>query len=477
MADMERRSFMKRSLAAGAAFAVSTSASKVLGANDTVRIAVSGIHGRGGSHIKEFQSMDNVEVVGLVDPDSRLFEGRIKQVTDLGGKTPQTYQDIRKALENKDIDAISIATTNHWHALQTIWGCQAGKDVYVEKPMCHEVHEGRIAVDAARKYKRIVQHGTQSRSSSKWHRLAEHAKRGTFGKLLISRGLVYKRRESIGFAENEAPPPELAFDLWLGPAQEQPYNTNLVHYNWHWFWDFGNGDIGNQGVHQMDIARWTIPNGVYPKSAISIGGRFGYYDQGQTANTQIAALDYGGVWLIFEVRGLETDRYLGSGTGDIAHFEEGIVVNADKFYPKGDMDKGEDLPKIDVDMGPGDGHFGNFIAAVRSRNPSDLNADVEEGFRSCIPIHLANISYRLGENVIFENKPKPISAPADAQDTFERMIDHLKANDLNPEWMCYRMGRALKFNGDSLSIEGDAEANKMLTRNYRKPYVVPDKLT
>ncbi|HXK93981.1 MAG TPA: Gfo/Idh/MocA family oxidoreductase, partial [bacterium] len=270
MTPIPRRSFLQRSLTAGAVFAISgTQAGRtVLGANDLIRVAVSGIHGRGGDHINEFMRIDGVQVVCLVDPDARTFENRIKQVEKLGGKTPKTYQDIRRALEDKDIDVLSIASTNHWHSLSTIWGCQAGKDVYVEKPCSHNVREGRVCVQAARYYNRIVQHGTQGRSSRGWWQLAEHAKKGTFGQLVISRGLVYKRRDSIGFKPNTDPPAELDYDLWLGPAPDQFYNANLVHYNWHWFWDFGNGDIGNQGVHQMDIARWMIPGATLPKSVI-----------------------------------------------------------------------------------------------------------------------------------------------------------------------------------------------------------------
>ena len=475
MDTQKRRSFLKASGTAGLVFAISgTKTTKVLGANDTIRVAVTGIHGRGGHHIGQYQEMDNVEVVCLVDPDARTFEKRTKQVEDLGGKTPAAYQDIREALEKEEFDALSIANTNHWHSLSTIYACQAGRDVYVEKPLSHHVHEGRIAVDTARKYKRIVQHGTQSRSSSGWAKIAAHAKAGTFGKLLVSRGLVYKRRQSIGFKPNTTPPSELAYDLWLGPAREQPYNANLVHYNWHWFWDFGNGDIGNQGVHQMDIARWMIPDATYPKSAVCVGGRFGYYDQAETANTQVALFDYGETKLIFEVRGLETEDYMGSGTGDIMHFEEGTTVGSNKFYPKG-KDTAIRVPDIDVEMGPGGEHFHNFIEAVRSRKQEDLNADVMEGHLSCIPIHLANISFRLGEKVAYENNRAPFD-DSDSNEAFDRMIMHLKDNDINPEWMSYNLGPMLKFDADSESITNNDAANNMLRRDPREPFAVPKKV-
>ncbi|MDX9752702.1 MAG: Gfo/Idh/MocA family oxidoreductase [bacterium] len=477
--EFNRRTFMQRSLVTGGAlFAIHAGNHKVLGANETIRVAITGINGRGRNHIDEFQEMENVEVVALIDPDSRLFASRGKQVVDKGGKQPQVYQDVRQAMESKDIDVLSIATTNHWHSLSTIYACQAGKDVYVEKPLSHNVFEGRIAVEAARKYNRIVQHGTQSRSSRGWAQLAEIAKQGTYGKLLVSRGLVYKRRDSIGFKPNEAPPQELAYDLWLGPAPEQAYNTNLVHYNWHWFWDFGNGDIGNQGVHQMDIARWMIPGATWPKSVLTLGGRLGYVDQGETPNTQLVIMDYGETKLIFEVRGLPTDHYLAEGKGNqcdnVLHFEAGVVANG-KFYPKGDMSNPEDLPDVDVKMGPGGGHFQNFIEAVRSRKVEDLNADVLEGHYSAGLCHLANLSYRVGKPVPFHPRQAALKADTDLLETYERMEEHFKENKVSLEENAYLMGRKLVFDAENEQIVDDIQANDLLTRYYRKPFVVPDK--
>ena len=286
--------------------------------------------------------MPGVEITYLVDPDTRTFKKRLDQIAKNGGRAPATVQDIRRVLEDKEVDAISVATPNHWHALLTIWGCQAGKDVYVEKPCSHNVHEGRIAVEAARRYNRIVQHGTQSRSSRDWALAAAAIQSGKLGKLLVSRALCYKPRGSIGVKPITTPPEQLAFDIWLGPAQQQPYHANLVHYNWHWFWDFGNGDIGNQGVHQMDIARWLIPaasssghgaSATFPKTVMSLGGRFGYHDQGQTPNTQISVMDYGDTQLIFEVRGLKTGKFHGRRVGNIAHLEAGTIVDG-KFFPR-----------------------------------------------------------------------------------------------------------------------------------------------
>ncbi len=435
-ASLSRRAFLGRSLAAagvGASFAIggTKSSGRIIGANDTVRIAIAGLNRRGGSHVEEFAAMPGVDIVYLVDPDSRTYGMRLKQVAsrlDHAGKptgvVPSTEKDIRRVLENKDVDAISIATPNHWHALMTIWACQAGKDVYVEKPCSHNIHEGRVAVEAARRYNRIVQHGTQSRSSRAWAEAVEAIRSGQLGKLLVSRALCYKPRPSIGMKPNATPPREVDFDIWLGPAPEQPYHANLVHYNWHWFWDFGNGDIGNQGVHEMDKARWLIPashfaSATFPKTVISVGGRFGYKDQGQTANTQISVMDYGDTQLIFEVRGLPTGPFHGSKVGNIAHLEGGTIVDG-KFYPKGQTQPVplSQVVKVETNRGPGKGHFGNFIAAVRSRKVEDLNADILEGHYSAALCHLANISYRLGEEVPFSKSSGAFGDDKEACETF-----------------------------------------------------------
>jgi predicted dehydrogenase len=364
----------------------------------------------------------------------------------------------------------------------TIWACQAGKDVYVEKPCSHNVHEGRVAVEAARKYNRIVQHGTQSRSDSRWAEAVEAIRTGQLGKLLVSRALCYKPRGSIGEKPITSAPTEVDFDIWLGPAPKQPFHANLVHYNWHWFWDFGNGDIGNQGVHQMDIARWLIPasstaSATYPKTVISVGGRFGYKDQGQTANTQISVMDYGDTQLIFEVRGLHTGPYEGATIGNIAHLEAGTIVQG-RFYPKG---KKEAVPlskvvKVDARRGPGRGHFGNFIAAVRSRKVEDLNADILEGHHSAALCHLPNISYRLGEDVPFSKSSGAFGDDKEAAETMARMEEHLKENKVAIDGLNYRLGRKLTFDAASESFVGDSQANELLTRPYRAPFVVPDRI-
>ncbi len=359
MSNLNRRRFLTTSAAIGAGFAIggTKSSGRVIGANDTIRLGVAGLNSRGGEHVKQFGGMKGVEIAYLIDPDTKTYGKRIEQLRDVSGNSgasPKTVQDIRKALEDKNLDAISVATPNHWHALIAVWACQAGKDVYVEKPCSHNVHEGRVAVEAARKYDRIVQHGTQSRSSKQWAQAAEVVKSGRYGKLLVSRGLCYKPRGSIGVKPNTEAPATLDYNLWLGPATNHPFNANYVHYNWHWFWDFGNGDIGNQGVHQMDIARWMIPGATLPKSVISLGGRFGYTDQGETPNSQVAVFDYGDAQIIFEVRGLKTDEYYGTKIGNTIHTDEGTITVTKKsgltFFPKG-KDQGEPVAKVEARAG------------------------------------------------------------------------------------------------------------------------------
>ncbi|HAK94138.1 MAG TPA: gfo/Idh/MocA family oxidoreductase [Planctomycetes bacterium] len=480
MSQFSRRRFLKRSaFAAGAAFTLGgpLSARRVLGAGDSIRVGVAGLNGRGGTHVGEFLGMEGVEISYLIDPDTRTFKGHADKIEKKTGRKPAMVQDVRKALEDKDLDVISIATTNHWHAPMTIWACQAGKDVYVEKPCSHNVREGRIAVECARKYNRIVQHGTQGRSERKWAKLAEIAKQGLLGKLLVSYGLCYKTRNSIGHKQATTPPPELDFNLWLGPAPDQPHHANLVHYNWHWFWDFGNGDIGNQGVHQFDVARWLIPSATWPASVISVGGRFGYEDQGQTPNTQVSVMDFGETKLVFEVRGLKTGGFHGETVGNIAVFEKGVVSGGDKFFPTGST-QAEKLPDVSAQRGPGGGIFRNFITAVRSRRIEDLDADILEAHYSAGLCHLPNISYRLGEEVPFRPITKSFGDDKVAADAFARMEEHLSGpNKLTLDGIRYRLGKMLKFDGAKEQFVDCPEANALLTRNYRAPFTIPDKVS
>lgn len=483
--NVTRRDMIRTGIAGAAGLAVtrvSSPALGALGANERIRAAVAGINGQGHSHLNRLAGDKGVELVYLADPDSRLFESRSKaaQEKSEGRSNPKCVQDVRRVLEDKSIDVISIATPNHWHSLLTIWACQAGKDVYVEKPMSHNIHEGRVAVQAARKYGRIVQHGTQSRSDKGWARVAAVVASGKLGKLRVSRGLCYKAggggttRGDIGFAPVKTPPAELNFDIWQGPAKNIAYHENLVHYRWHWFWATGNGDLGNQGVHQMDIARWCIPGATLPRSVIAFGGRLGKFDQGEVANTHIAIMDYGDTQLIFETRGLPSKPFHGVGVGVVLHLDEGIIAEK-KFYPKG-SDKEAPLPEVPFERGPGDDHFGNFLAAVRSRKSSDQNAEILEGHYSSSLCHLANMSVRLGYKIPFNPRTEAFGNNEAAYETLARTQDYLKENNVEVEKSGYVLGRKLVVDAANESIVDDAEANALLTRDYRKGFEVPGQI-
>lgn len=483
MSRFSRRAFLKQSAAAAgtvAAFTISgTKASgQVIGANDRIRIALAGINGRGQSHMAAYTKLKGVEVAYFADPDARLFESRMATLRKMGATNkPQCVEDLRRALEDKDVDAVSIATTNHSHALLAIWACQAGKHVYVEKPCCHNIFEGRKLVEAAKKYQCVVQHGTQSRSSDTWNNAVAAVHSGKFGKLLISYAYASKPRGSIGLKEPTTPPNGFNFDVWLGPAQQQPYHENIVHYNWHWFWDFGNGEIGNQGCHQLDIARWAMPAGATPKSVISVGGRFGYKDQGQTPNTQFTVIDFGDAKLFMEDRGLVTGK-TAKVTNEF-YTDAGVIkiVNKEiKFFPKG-KDQGEIVPAT-VRWADQDGeasHFRNFIECVRNKTPEKLHAEIAEGHASSMLAHLGNISYRLGVETPFAKEMKAYGSDKAANESFESMKAHLaEVGKMKLEESTYRLGRALTFDAKKEQFVGDDEANKLLTRTYRAPYVVPE---
>jgi len=481
MKTITRRTFLKQAAAASAAFPLFTiagtkSSGRVLGANEVIRVGVAGIHGQGNAHIDQYLGLKNVQVTHLIDPDRSLFESRSQKIREQGGNSPKCFQDIRAALEDKELDAVSIAAPNHWHSLITIWACQAGKDVYVEKPLSHDFTEGRRCIQAARKYGRMVQHGTQQRSDESRANEIAAVQSGKYGRLLVSKGYCCKPRWSIGRKEPEAPPRDLAFDLWLGPARQQPYHGNLVHYNWHWFWDFGNGDIGNQGVHEIDVARWAIKGATLPTKVWSLGGRLGYEDQGQTPNTQMAVFEYGDVLLVFEVRGLvEKQKEFPLKVLNEYYTDQGMITNG-KFHPR-NGGKPEPLARFDVKVTPG-GAWGSFLHAVRSRKVEDLNADVEHGHYSAALCHLANISYRLGNQVPFDRKARSLGDNREVVQTFENLRENVQGVGVKLEETNYRLGRVLGFDPkhERFVGEGAKPANALLTRNYRKPYVVPEKV-
>ena len=480
MPSLSRRDFFKRAAAtAGAAttFAIAggRASGRVLGANDRVRIAVAGINGRGQAHMTGFAQMKDVEIAYLVDPDSRLFASRSKIVKDRAGNTPACVQDVRRALDDKNLDAVSIVTPNHWHALMGVWACQAGKDVYIEKPCSHNIFEGRKLIEAARKYGRMVQHGTQRRSDPQWRKLVDDVRDGKYGKLLVSYGYASRSRASIGVKQPQEPPRGLDFDLWLGPASTRPFNTNLVHYNWHWMWDFGDGEIGNMGSHQIDVCRWALPAGAAPKNVVSLGGRFGYKDEGQTPNTHLTMIDFGEVTLLLEIRGLIDAKHW-KITNEF-YTDEGAIRDG-KFFPKG---KTEGVPITSPptpgvpEQGPR--HMQNFIDCVRSRRREDLHAEILEGHRSTLLTHLGNISYRLGQDVPFDRLTKPFNGDEIVRQSFEDMKRHLAGDaGLDLANTTCRLGRRLQFDAEAEKFVGADDANQLLSRPYRGPFVVPEEV-
>lgn len=481
MSRPNRRDFLKRAAVGSlAAFTIAgTKASgRVLGANDRVRIAVAGINTRGMNHLDAyFRLKDQVEIAYLVDPDSRLFAERTKLVQQKAGTTPTCLADLRKVLDDKNLDAVSIAAPNHWHSLLAIWACQAGKDAYVEKPCGHTVFEGRKLVEAARRYDRIVQHGTQARSDPNWINQVAAVRSGKYGKLLIAYGYAGKPRKSIGIKPTKEPPKELDFDIWLGPAAQQPYHENLVHYNWHWFWDFGNGEIGNQGVHQMDIARWAMPEGAVPKSLVSLGGRFAWDDQGQTPNTLLTVIDFGEAKIVFEDRDMVDSKT--ANTSNEFRMEGGLIKQG-KFFPNG-KSQGEPLsdvagiPLTEDDRDSTTRHIRNFIDCVRSRKRENLQAEILEGHRSAMLCHLANISYRSGTDVSFLHPIEAFGNDTAAYEAWGSMKQHLvDVCDKKLDGATCRLGRKLAIDAKAEKVIGDEEANKLLTQPYRKPYVVPE---
>jgi len=485
MARLTRRRFLQSSVAASTAFGLFTVAGtkasgRVLGANDTIRVGVAGIRGRGQSHIDAFardQKDHNVQVTYLIDPDTRLFDSRRSKVAQSGGNEPKCVKDIREALDDKNLDVVSVATCNHWHSLITIWSCQAGKDVYVEKPISHNVYEGRKCVEAAQKYGRVVQHGTQQRSSLDRAKEIAALQSGKYGKLLVSKGYCCKPRWSIGTKPFETPPAELDFNIWLGPAPEQPYHGNLVPYNWHWFWDTGNGDIGNQGVHEIDVARWAIKDATLPKSVWSLGGRLGFEDQGQTPNMQMAVFDYGDALLVFEVRGLVGNAQKGNVPNKVLneYYTTEGVIREGKFYRNGEGDGEAVTGGESAHVTPG-GPFGAFIQAVRSRKPEDNNANAEVAHYSAALCHLANASFRLGNATPLAKAGENLGDNARVKETFGNLSDNLEAVGVNLDATTYKVGPHLTFDPASEKFTGEhaAAANPLLTRAYRHPFVVPD---
>jgi predicted dehydrogenase len=432
---MNRRHFIMNSAGALGASALRAEAAP----SDKIRIAVVGMNGRGKSHLQAYTSLPGVDLVAICDIDDAVLAKSSKFVEEKRGQAPTPYKDLRKLLEDKSIDAISIATPNHLHTLQTVWACQAGKDVYVEKPCAHDMWEAKQVVAAARKYDRIVQQGSQSRSNLALQEAVQKMKDGLIGDVYHARGLCYKWRNTIG-TEKEAPVPAgVDYDLWLGPAPKRAFTNNRFHYKWHWHWDYGNGDLGNQGIHEVDIARWGL--GVkYPTKVSAVGGKYMFSDDQETPNTLAVAYEFdeGGKkkLMTFEVR-----HWMTNHEADIHEFDTSTKSNTvgNIFYGSNGYLAIDGYTKYysylgkEAEPGPtrrdGGDHFANFLNAVRSHSRGELTAEIEEGAISTTLVHLANISYKLG--------------------------------------------RSVHFDAATYSCPGDKEATALFRREYRKPFVVP----
>jgi len=437
MKKINRRKFIVNTAEATAgaalAFTILEGSASGTSLNGTIRVAVVGVNGRGKDHLKGFAPLKDVQDAAICDVDENVLNQRLKEFETQYGSRPKGYNDMRRVFDDKEIDAVSFATPNHWHSLGSIWACQAGKDVYVEKPLSHNIWEGRKLVEAARRHSRVVQHGTQMRSSKALNEAIQKLREGVIGKVYMAKGLCYKWRNTIGRTQESPVPPGVNYDMWLGPAPQRPFSKNRFHYNWHWHWDYGNGDIGNQGVHQMDVARWGLGVGL-PKRVQAMGDKFMFEDDQETPNSLIAAYHYPEEkkMLVFEVRHWITNPEDvggsdGNAIGVIFYGSEGILI-----IPSYDTYKvflGKKREPGPAAKAGGD-HYANFIEAVRERKPAMLNAPVEEGHLSAALCHLGNIAYRTRKTLEFDPKA-------------ERFV-------------------------------GDGQANAMLTRNYRPPYVVPD---
>ena len=494
MKNLSRRTFLKTSALAAAGLSLAPrSWSRVIGANDDVRVAVVGLNGRGQTHLEYLAAVAGARVVAVCDVDTAVLARTIQKL----GTGVRTYTDLRELLAASDIDAITIATPNHWHSLMGIWACQAGKDAYVEKPVSHNIWEGRQLVAAAAKYGRVVQAGMQIRSGEGLREAVDWVRAGHLGKITIARGFCYKRRQSIGLAAGPQPvPATVNYDRWCGPAPLAPVHRRQFHYDWHWQWPTGCGDIGNQGVHQLDVARWFLGEAGLPRGVISVGGRLGYQDDGETPNTQAVCFDYATAPLIFEVRGLPSrpgadpvippgtggaeaaglmaavmDRYRGIDIGNVIECEGGAILTDGYFIARAVDHDGKLIREFKGE----DRNMRNFIEVVRRRKTAELYAPVGEGHASSALCHLGNISHRVGRTTSPGELRERIAGHSGLAESCGRMFEHLHINQVDLDATPLTLGAALTWEESAQRFTGDgaASANPLLTRDYRAPYVVP----
>ncbi|MFK7849921.1 MAG: Gfo/Idh/MocA family protein [Akkermansiaceae bacterium] len=478
-----RRQFLKSSLAAGITPFISggIAGAQIIGANNRLRLAVAGLNGRGKSHIDGFLGIKGVEIAYLIDPDKNVLAkrmGELRKKVEAKGLpfTTKGISDVREALDDKNLDALSIATPNHWHSLMTIWAAQAGKHVYVEKPMSHDIQEGRICVEAQQKYGIVIQHGTQRRSDAGIAGLSQAIRDGKFGRLKISYGYCCKPRNSIGMEKVSTPPDNLDWNLWRGPAEIDNYHGNYAHYDWHWFWKTGNGDMNNQGTHQLDVAAWALDaDQTNPARVMAIGNRFQWNDQGETPNTMMGIAEYpNGQSVFFNVRNVNYKGYQRQVENEY-YFEDGGKIVRNLYYPAGSK-QGEkiDLPKGKVTPG---GCWGSFATACREGKPEMANGNVLEAHYGCVLGHLMNNSYRLGEQAPFNAKAGSFGDNKDAAEHFTRLHDTMANGVKIPEdGSNYILGPWLTFDPKTEKHTGPhaAAANALLKDPQRKGFETPE---
>ena len=463
------------------------------GPNDEVRIAilglgginvVGGVGGRGRQLIDALRKVRGVAVAAICDVDKEVLDHGV-QLLQKRGQRVAAFTDLRHVLDDKSIDAVAVATPNHWHALATIWACQAGKDVYVEKPFSYNIWEGAQMVAAARKYARIVQVGTQRRSSVALRQAFEYLGGGGIGPIRCARAIIYRARQGIGKAGREMPVPNAVdYDLWCGPAPKMPLLRKQLHYDWHWVWAFGNGEIGNNGPHMIDVCRWALGQHRPPPRAMSIGGRFRFDDDGETPNTQIALFDYQPAPLICEVRNLSAGKEA-DALGRYRGADRGVVIECEGGWLAGDASRvevfdsaGKKIKEFRDGQGHSDlesAHLANFVAAVKSRKAADLNAEATEGHFSAACCHMANVSHRLGKRAEPEAIRDSIRASREMSEAFERCQEHLRANGVDLSVDRAVVGPWVEFDHVQGRFVGPfAEAaNQLSRRDDRKPFVVP----
>lgn len=474
MRSITRRHFLEESMiamaaAASAAPAVRAGEESSKSAVDTIHHAILGCRIRGRAHAKAFASQPGVEVTYVCDPDRQLADELATSLEQQQGRRPKQVQDLREVFDDPSVDTVSIASPNHWHALSAIWAMQAGKDVYVEKPVSNTVQEGRRMVQVARETGRICQAGTQNRSSGSIAAAGRYIRAGKLGEVTLARTIVYGRRGAIGKRGEYEVPSHVDYNLWLGPGTQETLTRPRLHYDWHWVWDTGNGELGNNNIHYIDIVRWVTGLTGTGDSVLSIGGRLGYLDAGQTPNTQMVAHTFGSMNVIQEVRGLQTDPFSDKfKSGWIVRGTEGFIAGSSRFDPEGNL--------VETFQGPGENHFVNFIDAVRSGRREDLNAEILEGHQSTALCHVGNISYRLGETAPpaeIQRRVDDYGLSKEVSKTLARMIAHLRSNDVDLNATPLTAGPLLNLASKQEHFIENRAANQLLNRTYRQPFVVP----